>query len=56
MNAPKVVTWIISVILGALGVVVKLGLVAIPFVSGNAFWFVVAGLALLALGSAIPGL
>ncbi len=54
ISKPKNVTWWISVILGALGVLGTV--VSIPVVSGLAFWFVVAGLALLALGCAIKGL
>jgi hypothetical protein len=54
LTPPKVVTFIIAVILAALGVVAKF--VAIPFVSDYYFWFVVAGFVLLALASLFKGL
>ncbi len=54
LNQPKVVTWWIAVILGALGVLAKF--VSIPFITDFSFWFVVAGLALLALATVIKDL
>ena len=54
MNAPKKVTWWISFILIALGVVAKF--VAIPFVSANLFWFLAVGGVLLLLGTLLKGL
>lgn len=54
LSAPKKVTWIVAVVLGALGV---LGVfAAIPVVSANAFWFVVVGFVLLALATLLGGL
>jgi hypothetical protein len=54
LNAPKVITWWISLIIAALGV---LGyFVAIPVISVYAFWFVVVGFVLLALGTFVKGL
>lgn len=53
-NAPKSVIWLIAVILGILGIVGTY--VVIPFVSVYAFWFVVAGFALLALSTVLRGL
>ncbi|GAB4188774.1 MAG: hypothetical protein Tsb002_15270 [Wenzhouxiangellaceae bacterium] len=53
-NAPKSIIWIIAVILGALGIAGKF--VAISFVSVNAFWFVVVGFVLLAVGTVMKGL
>jgi hypothetical protein len=54
LNAPKVVTWWIAIILGVLGILGSV--VTIPVVSGIALWLVVVGLALLVLATAIPGL
>lgn len=54
LNQPKVVTWWIAVVLGALGLLGTL--VSIPVVSGLAFWFAFAGFALLALGTYFKGL
>lgn len=54
LNQPKVVTWWIAVILGALGVLAEF--VSIPFITDFSFWFVVAGLALLALATVIKDL
>ena len=54
LNAPKKLTWLIAVVLGLLGL---LGyFIAIPFVSVNGFWFVVAGFGLLGLGTSLKGL
>jgi len=47
LSAPKNTTFYVALALGVLGF---LGyLIQIPFVSGLAFWFVLAGFALLAL-------
>jgi heme/copper-type cytochrome/quinol oxidase subunit 1 len=54
LSAPKVTTWWIAVILGALGILASF--VTIPFLTGIAFWLVVVGLALLALATSIAGL
>lgn len=54
LNPPKNITFYISLALAVLGVIGTF--VSIPFVSGFAFWFVVAGYALLAAGLLIKGL
>ncbi|MCA9732733.1 MAG: hypothetical protein H6696_06870 [Deferribacteres bacterium] len=54
LNAPKQNVWIVSVILGVLGLVGKF--VAIPFVTAYAFWFVFVGFVLLALGAFVKGM
>jgi len=54
LNSPKVVTWCIAVILGVLGILANF--VAIPVLSGIAFWLVVAGFALLAVATLVKGL
>ncbi len=54
LSAPKYVIWIICLVLGAIGL---LGyLVTIPVISGLAFWFVLVGLALLLLATAVKGM
>ena len=54
LNAPKKITWIISLILGIIG---ALGVfITIPFISGIAFWIEVVALALLLLATAMKGL
>lgn len=54
LSAPKMVTWIIALILGVLGI---LGvLVTIPFISGIAFWIMAVAWALLVLGTYFEGL
>jgi heme/copper-type cytochrome/quinol oxidase subunit 1 len=54
LSAPKVITWWIAVIVGAIGILASL--VTIPVLSGFAFWLVVIGFVLLALATAIEGL
>ena len=54
LSAPKTITWWIAVIVGVLGILGQL--VAIPFVSDYAFWFVSIGFVLLALGTFLKGL
>jgi len=54
LNAPKKITWWISVVLGVLGILGQL--IAIPFVSTYAIWFVAAGFVLLALATSLKGL
>ena len=54
MNPPKKITFLIALILGALGIVSQF--VSIPFVKNYDFWFVAAGWALLILGCCFKGL
>jgi len=54
LNSPKQITWIISLILGIVGIVGYF--VTIPFVTVYAFWFVVVGLVLMLLATALKGL
>ncbi|MGB6422489.1 MAG: hypothetical protein WBF05_11685 [Anaerolineales bacterium] len=54
LNAPKTITWWIAIVLGVLGILGTL--VAIPFVSVYAFWFVAIAFVLLALATALPNL
>lgn len=54
LNAPKVITWWIAVIVGVLGIVAFF--VTIPVLSVYAFWLVVVGFVLLVLGTFVKGL
>ena len=54
LSAPKYPVWIISLVLGAIGL---LGyLVTIPTISGLAFWFVAVGLGVLLVATATKGM
>ncbi|MGA9397734.1 MAG: hypothetical protein WBV22_05670 [Anaerolineaceae bacterium] len=54
LTPPKQITFWIAIILGVLGILGTL--VTIPVVTGLAFWFVVAGLALLVVALLVKGL
>ena len=54
LNAPKTITWWIAVVLGVVGILGTF--VAIPFISGIAFWLVAIAFVLLALATALTGL
>ena len=54
LNAPKNITWWIAVVVGVLGILGTF--IAIPVVSGLAFWFVAVAFILLALGTYLKGL
>jgi hypothetical protein len=53
LSAPKKTTWWVAVVIGVVGVVANL--VTIPVISGFAFWLVVIGFVLLALGTYLKG-
>lgn len=57
LNAPTFLVWLISLILAALGVLLYLGIVPLPFITKyvSAFWFVCAGYVLLCLGNLLKG-
>jgi heme/copper-type cytochrome/quinol oxidase subunit 1 len=54
LTPPKHITFWIAVVLAVLGVLATL--VTIPVLSGFAFWLVVIGFVLLALGNLVDGL
>jgi hypothetical protein len=54
LNAPKKNIWLISIIVGILGIVATF--IAIPFVSVYAFWFVAVAFVLLLLGTTVKGM
>jgi threonine/homoserine/homoserine lactone efflux protein len=53
LSAPKQVTFWIAVVLAVLGVLATL--VTIPVLTGMAFWLVVIGFVVLALGNLLEG-
>lgn len=54
MNAPRKVTFLLSLILGGLGIAGKF--VAIPYVSAYAFYLLAIGFVILLLGCLFKGL
>lgn len=54
LSAPKVVTFWVAVVIGLIGLLAAL--VPIPVVSPFAFWVVVVGFVILALGNLLEGL
>ena len=54
LSAPRQVTFWIAVVVAVLGVLASL--VTIPVLSGFAFWLVVIGFIILALGNLMEGL
>ena len=55
LTAPTSVVFIISLVLGILGLLGRLSVIG-GFIAANAFWFVFAGLILLALACVLKGL
>lgn len=53
ISAPTKMVWLISLILAVLGLLSTF--IAIPFISVNAFWFVLVGYVLLFLGTVLKG-
>ncbi len=47
MNPPRFVTWLISLIIGVVGILVHLNVVKVSFLVGYDFWVVVAAFGLL---------
>lgn len=54
LNAPTQIVFLISLVLAVLGILAIF--ISIPFVSGYAFWFVVAGYVVLAAGCVLKGM
>lgn len=53
-NAPKQITWLISVIVGVLGLLANFGV--IPQLAPFSFWMVTFGFVVLALATILEGL
>jgi endonuclease/exonuclease/phosphatase (EEP) superfamily protein YafD len=56
IRAPKSSTWLISVILAVLGILLYLGILKIPVLAPYNFWLVAVAFILLALGNILKGL
>ncbi|MDX1943212.1 MAG: hypothetical protein SFU99_21790 [Saprospiraceae bacterium] len=54
-NAPKVITWVIGLLLGLGGILGEFAMKS-GFLTENAFWLLAAGFVVLLLGSSIKGL
>jgi len=57
LNAPKMITWIVALVVGAVGILVHLfmpTLIAVPF--GLGFWLLAVAFVLLLLATALAGL
>jgi len=54
LSAPKVITWVIAVIIGVVGIVAHL--VTIQVLSGYAFWLVAVAFVLLAIATLFKGI
>lgn len=55
-QAPKSITWLISVILAVLGVLLYLRIISIPVLAPYSFWLVAGAFTLLALGNILKDL
>jgi hypothetical protein len=53
LNAPSSAVWLIAVVVGALGVLLRLRVVSLPGLGVDAFWLVTAGFALLVVATAL---
>ena len=55
LSSPKMITWVIALVLGVLGILANL--VALPIVSASlGFWLLVIAFLLLLVASAVKGL
>ena len=57
LSAPKVITWVVALIVGVIGILIHVGslsVVAVPF--GLGFWLVVVAFVLLLLATLMKGL
>jgi hypothetical protein len=54
-NAPSLVIWVISVILGVLGILLHFGIIKIATLTPYIFWLVAVAFILLALASILRG-
>jgi hypothetical protein len=57
LNAPKMITWVVALILGVIGILIHVGsvsIVAVPF--GLGFWLVAVAFVLLLVATLLKGL
>lgn len=55
LNAPNQTIWLVAVVLGVLGILGKMAVISAAVVTGNAFWLVTIGFAILALATMFKG-
>jgi hypothetical protein len=55
LSPPKRATWLLSILLGLLAIIAY-AIVDLPLISPYAFWILVLGFILLALGTLLPGI
>jgi hypothetical protein len=55
-GGPNLITWLIAVALGVLGILMRMRLVELPWLGVDPFWFVAAGFVLLAAAKFLKGL
>jgi hypothetical protein len=55
-QAPKSITWLISVIVAALGVLIYFRIISVPVLAPYSFWLVAGAFTLLALGNILKDL
>lgn len=55
LNAPNQTFWLVAVVLGVLGILGQLAIIPAAIITGNAFWLVAIGFAILALTTMIKG-
>jgi len=55
LNAPNQTFWLVAVVLGVLGILGKLAIIPAAIITGNAFWLVAIGFAILALTTMFKG-
>ncbi len=53
LNAPSSAIWIVAVLLGGLGIVLRMRVVSLPALGVDSFWLVTAGFALLVVATAM---
>ena len=53
LNAPSSAIWIVAVLLGGLGILLRLRVVSLPGLGVDSFWLVTAGFALLVVATAL---
>lgn len=51
MNAPKVVTWLIAVVIGVVGILLRLDVLKIPQLELHDFWVLAVGFVVLAIAN-----
>lgn len=58
MNSPKLLTWVIAVIIGLLGLFIHLDVMSVPALERlvRPFWLVTTGFGILALGNIFKAL